>query len=530
MRLFHFLISGLLIPFIAISGSAQQYWLPLSTPTLQTLRTLSFSDSLHGWAAGDSGVIVHTSDGGDNWQIQNSSVNSLILEIFFIDSQNGWALTWDLEPPTFGTIILHTTDGGLHWNSAPYPQANVFLRSIFFFDVLNGWMAGANGLFIQTQDGGQNWNVAPVDSSLFAHYPVIHLNFFDPMIGFACGGAFDLAGVVWRTTDAGQLWMAQGVAPEPIQHLWILDSLHILGMGGDYEFGAATLKSSDGGNSWQYNLLPTFGVARVVSFRTMQEGWAVLGLANKYIVSRDTGQSWQEYAAPDSIGVFDIVFTDTLHGFTAGTMGKILLYNSFLVTSPILLHPLDGALGISISPTLSWQFLKGAEFYHLQVSLSPDFSVLLINETNIPSTIYSIDSLSPQTVHYWRVRGMSSNEVSRWSEVRNFTTGSSVGISLDADKIPESFHFPQNFPNPFNVTTNFEFSLSVPCRIQLEIFDVAGQRIETLIDKHFPAGIFRQQWHAEKLAGGIYLVHFRAISASDQSIRYRRTGKILLLK
>ena len=176
MRLFHFFNFCFLISLITLSVDAQQYWLSSSTPTQQTLRTLFFSDALHGWAGGDSGVIIHTSNGGDSWQLQNSPVNNLILDIFFIDNQNGWALTWDLEPPIFGTIILHTIDGGDNWYREPYPQDNIFLRTIFFFDVLEGWMAGEDGLFIHTQNGGLSWAAAPLDSSLFAQFPVIHMN------------------------------------------------------------------------------------------------------------------------------------------------------------------------------------------------------------------------------------------------------------------------------------------------------------------------------------------------------------------
>ena len=530
MRLFHFFNSCFLISLITLSVDAQQYWLSSSTPTQQTLRTLFFTDALHGWAGGDSGVIIHTSNGGDSWQLQSSPVNNLILDIFFIDNQNGWALTWDLEPPIFGTIILHTTDGGDNWYSEPYPQDNIFLRTIFFFDVLDGWMAGEDGLFIHTQNGGLSWAAAPLDSSLFAQFPVIHMNFFNSQLGFACGGAFDVAGVVWRTTNSGQLWSAQGVSPEPIQHFWMFDSLHILGVGGDYEFGASILRTIDGGISWQYSLLPTFGIARAVSFRTIREGWAVLGLANKYIMTQDTGQSWQEYPTPDSTGVFDITFTDTLHGFTAGTEGKILRYNSFLITAPALLTPVNGANGVSITPTLSWQPLNDSETYQLQVSLLPDFSVLVINATDILHTFYSADSLSPQTTHYWKVRGVNSSGQSRWSEVRNFTTGSSVGIASDTEEIPASFHFFQNYPNPFNATTNFEYSLSLPSQVQIEIYDISGQKIETLLNRQFPAGTFRQQWYAENLAGGIYFIHFRVMSILDNSIRYQKTRKVLLLK
>src|SRR4030042_5148406 len=82
---------------LIISTFSQQFWLPLSTPIQQTLRTIYFIDSKTGWAAGDSGIIVHTRDGGQSWEVQQSNISGQILDIFFINEQQGWALSPDLE-------------------------------------------------------------------------------------------------------------------------------------------------------------------------------------------------------------------------------------------------------------------------------------------------------------------------------------------------------------------------------------------------------------------------------------------------
>ena len=140
------------------------------------------------------------------------------------------------------------------------------------------------------------------------------------------------------------------------------------------------------------------------------------------------------------------------------------------------------------------------------------------------------DSLSPQTTHFWRVRGSNSTGQSRWSEIREFTTGTSVGIAPGIAEIPESFRFLQNYPNPFNATTNFEFSIPLPSEVHIEIYDISGRKMETLLERRFPAGTFQHQWHAGNLAGGVYFFQLRAISISDNTIQYRKTRKMLLLK
>ena len=509
---------------------SQQYWLPLSTPVQHTLRTIYFVDSQTGWAAGDSGTIVTTRNGGQGWEVQNSNIYSQILDIFFINELEGWAISLDLELPVYGTILLHTLDGGTTWNSQLYPQENIFFRTILFLDSLNGWMGGENGALVYTTDGGSNWTPAAVDSGVFAHFPIINLTFYQQQLAFACGGAFDLAGVIWRSTDSGQHWISRGVAPEPIQQLRIFDSLRVIGVGGDYEYGVSIIRSVDGGENWNYSLLPTYGIARAVDFRTPQEAWAPLGLANKFIFSLDSGNSWQEYLITDSIGVFEVTFPDSLHGYSPGTQGKILRYNSFLVTAPHLLTPANGATGISQSPALSWLPLAETSVYHLQVALQPDFSSLFIDESAVTATGYQLTGLSLGTIFYWRVRGENSSGYSRWSQVWNFTTSPSSGITYVTGTIPGDFYLTANYPNPFNAMTQFKFGLPTAGEVKLIIWDIQGRKIWELLQKKLPAGEYQMSWDAENLPSGTYLLDLRARSILLPVKEFWQTRKIILLK
>src|SRR5437660_8132005 len=62
-----------------------------------------------GWAVGDGGTILHTSNGGSTWSPQTSGSNSSLLGVAFPDATNGWAVG---SPGT----ILHTSDGGSTWS------------------------------------------------------------------------------------------------------------------------------------------------------------------------------------------------------------------------------------------------------------------------------------------------------------------------------------------------------------------------------------------------------------------------------
>ncbi|RMG42710.1 MAG: hypothetical protein D6732_00685, partial [Methanobacteriota archaeon] len=62
--------------FLSVPLFAQSFWHPQPSPTTVNLNSLFFLDSLRGWVAGDSGVIIHTVDGGNSWEFQSTGLNS----------------------------------------------------------------------------------------------------------------------------------------------------------------------------------------------------------------------------------------------------------------------------------------------------------------------------------------------------------------------------------------------------------------------------------------------------------------------
>ncbi len=79
-----------------------------------------------------------------------------------------------------------------------------------------------------------------------------------------------------------------------------------------------------------------------------------------------------------------------------------------------------------------------------------------------------------------------------------------VGID-DTRSLPYSFQLDQNYPNPFNAQTTISFSLKNNGPVKLEIFDITGSLVETLIDRFMPPGKHDIIWNAENAASGVYL-------------------------
>ena len=164
---------------------SQNLWEKIQSPTTKNLQKIVFVDSLTGWAVGDSGVIIHTSNAGLNWEIQNSDINLDLFSVSFPDKNFGWALS-SLNSPPYGSIILKTFDGGSSWKNETYNGQDNFLSSIFFIDSLNGWIGAYYGGILYTTDGGNLWNQAVIDS--FSGYPINNFVFADKYYGFAAGG------------------------------------------------------------------------------------------------------------------------------------------------------------------------------------------------------------------------------------------------------------------------------------------------------------------------------------------------------
>ncbi len=333
------------IPILAIS---QGSWEILNVPTDQHLRSVYFTDSLYGWAVGDSGTIIHTQDGGNSWGIQDAGTNNNIVHVFFLDQQLGWASSWNFEG-FFGTLILKTTDGGNTWSSQEYQEDNIFMNCILFLDPLNGWMGGSPHAIVNTTDGGQSWAQAAIDTNALAFFPVINIFFYDENYGYACGGMFDIAGVTWSTSNGGEKWYPIDNADAPadeVHGMHLYDSLNVLGAGGDPDqgYGVGMLRTDDGGYNWDYDELSMAGNAFDIDFRNKKEAWAPLGWSQQMIYSLDAGSTWTLTSTPESTAIFDMIFTDTLHGFAVGYDGAFIRY----IPKPVGVEEMSLVSGVSL--------------------------------------------------------------------------------------------------------------------------------------------------------------------------------------
>ena len=99
--------------------------------------------------------------------------------------------------------------------------------------------------------------------------------------------------------------------------------------------------------------------------------------------------------------------------------------------------------------------------------------------------------------------------------------------ALPGGALPARFALGANYPNPFNPSTIIPYQLAASSQVRLEVFNLLGQRIATLVDGERPAGFHTATWHAvdgsgRAVAAGVYI--YRMMVGEE-----RQTGRMVLI-
>src|SRR5205823_14888414 len=125
---------------------------------------VSFTDANTGTIVGGAGLILRTTDGGNNWIPQASGTESDLLRVSFTNTNNGTAVG------QVGTI-LRTTDGGSHWGPQQSGTTEL-LAGVSFTDADHGIAVGALGTIVRTADGGNTWEMRRAEQAMiFREFP-----------------------------------------------------------------------------------------------------------------------------------------------------------------------------------------------------------------------------------------------------------------------------------------------------------------------------------------------------------------------
>lgn len=141
---------------------------------------------------------------------------------------------------------------------------------------------------------------------------------------------------------------------------------------------------------------------------------------------------------------------------------------------------------------------------------SPKTQYLVVNG----DTISAVEFTAPSKTS-WLMKGVKinliagTNEISirgywNWMSVDYIAVVSTTVSVKDNFVVPTTVALEQNYPNPFNPATNITYTLPNSGRVKLDIFDITGQKITTLIDGVENAGMHVVRFNAKNIASGVY--------------------------
>ncbi len=96
-------------------------------------------------------------------------------------------------------------------------------------------------------------------------------------------------------------------------------------------------------------------------------------------------------------------------------------------------------------------------------------------------------------------------------------------VQKTSNEIPSEFSLEQNYPNPFNPSTNISFSIPKEGFVRLNVYNVLGQQVASLVNENMKAGKYNYAFDASRLSTGVY---FYSLQTTDYSL----TKKMLLVK
>ena len=280
------------ILFLTIELHPQDGWFwqnPL--PAGNTLRDVCFVDENNGIAVGEAGTIIHTSNGGENWTIQSSGTTLKLNGVYFVDDNNGWVVGGDefskIDSVAGGTeysvidssVILHTSNAGLTW-VIQNCGSTIPLNDVCFLDnnigvAVGGYYNGDNsdGIILRTTDGGENWITQFIDTGP-SYYYFSAVSLVDTNTAVVAG----MNGRIFRTTNGGKNWISQELSYGAFYGVSFMNANigTIVGCHwNDMNQEIIIFRTTNGGNNWVRQVSGMAGELYGVCFTDSINGTAV---------------------------------------------------------------------------------------------------------------------------------------------------------------------------------------------------------------------------------------------------------------
>jgi len=355
-----------------------------------------------------------------------------------------------------GGKVIKTTNAGVNWFNVPNPAIGKPLSTIHIVDSNVVYFCGYFETIIKTIDGGSNWIIIRNGPSGFgSSYNAIF--FINQNTGWIAGTGQK----VLRTTNGGITIDSTSLFWGTLSDFYFINSSTGILCGDGNVF-----KTINGGISWFETNIPikgTFSQFRRIG-KFGNNIWAI-GNDARVFRSTDFCETWNliDTIEPSEPNIIGVGFVNQSTGYAGGNSGK--LYKT-----------IDGGF--------SWRRENtGTDLRFVA-------SICFTNDT----TGYVCGGAGKMI--YTEHGGMTN-------------------VNFLSSKLPESFELKQNYPNPFNGQTNIEFSITKQDYYSFEIYNLLGQKLETIFSETKSIGKYRVNYNGINLSSGTY---FYKLSSGERSI------------
>jgi hypothetical protein len=132
----------------------------------------------------------------------------------------------------------------------------------------------------------------------------------------------------------------------------------------------------------------------------------------------------------------------------------------------------------------------------------------------------------------WRKLGITNSNLFLTSDASGVWRRplSQLSTPAHAAHLPKQFSLEQNYPNPFNPSTEIRYQVSGTSEVRLEVFDMLGRTVATLVNERQAAGSYQVKFNAVNLASGIYFYRLDLRSSGSQAGQFVETRKMMFVK
>ena len=238
-------------------------------------------------------------------------------------------------------------------------------------------------------------------------------------------------------------------------------------------------------------------------------------------ISSDAGESWSDLVQDTESS--ETTYTHT--GLTPGTtrhyrarainpVGSSAPSNVASATTEAALQPPGVPTNVEAvaegqeAVNLSWSAPVddgGTPVTGYQVEMSEDAGFTWEKLADVTATAYRHTFQPSVATRFYRVTARNAVGLGMPSGAVHVMPDPTTSIESLGEEIPTDFSLEQNYPNPFNPTTAIEFSLTRTGPVTLTVYDLLGQKVQTLLDRVQPAGRHSVRFSGAGLASDTYL-------------------------